>query len=679
MIKYSLALVVAIFFTSCSVKSLEGEGSMDESFIHSIKKGNTSLNEKQVNEIDLLENNNSNKNPEHKVYKIPKFDNNYASTSNKLLYKSKSGDIPVFNNKNGKMKISVENIPINDFINVVFGKMLKLNYVVSQKVQKMKNKITLVMNDKIPEKEFFDLVNKILSQNSIRIEKGDNDIWNVTYQKSRKKIMPSYYIGNSIPSTLKDSDTVFMLIPLTYIKPSRMSSMLRKFDKKTRFYPNMLKNAIGIEDTVAHLKRELNFIRYLDKPSFGKKDIYMFHLEYIESSKFLSQITNILKIQNIPIAKNINDVGMVLLNIDSINSILVITDKKEWLDIVKFWMEKLDTAEHSSTEKKLYIYHVLNRKADELTEIINQISTQLKGVKNKKESKPDDTKIIADLPTNTIMIYTTPMKYKMILPIIKQLDKLPLQVLIQAEILDLTMTGNFSLGFEWFLSKNGYRVGTLGGLGIGGAGLTGSVIKSSLGFQSLVNAFIQNKTLKVLSQPRIVVLNNEQGTFNVGQRVPTVSSETSTDHSSNTPTILRNIKYANTGIILNVLPTVNSNGIVTLRISITLSAGQTNTLSNIDSPIIINRSITTSVVLNSNDTLLLGGLISNDKSKTDTSVPFLSKIPWIGNLFKSYSYSNDKHEMIILIKPTIINSMNNYNMETYKFYELLKYIPNLDN
>jgi general secretion pathway protein D len=466
------------------------------------------------------------------------------------------------------------------------------------------------------------------------------------------------------------------------------------------------------------VRQTLQLINVIDTPSMEKKTPYLLEFENIEVQKFKSRMESILKNNSIPLADSIKDVGIVLNPIDELNALLVLTPKKSWLDMVVFWKNKLDIISEVSDTPQLYMYKVKYRKADEFASVLqtalprtiarvpslrnqNIVASQTSSRSGENSSisangiasnqlnfqnSMNSLQIKADLHTNSLMMHLTSSQYKQILPIIKKLDKLPLQVLVEVTLAEVDITNNFNLGFEWSLLNNkalaaagtvpldGAHTLTLGGA----KGITSTLFKTNL--TSLINAFAEDKVLDILSRPSLMILNNKTGNINVGQQVPVISSEVSSnDVSSNTstPSILRNISYTSTGITVNLTPTINSNGTLTLDIGITLSEAQSNKTSSIDSPLIINRQLTTSIVMHSDDSVLLGGLISHNFSNGDTGVPVLKELPLIGDLFKSQSKAHRKTELIILIHPKIIKNRSELNNETEKFKLLLKNLKKL--
>ena len=245
----------------------------------------------------------------------------------------------------------------------------------------------------------------------------------------------------------------------------------------------------------------------------------------------------------------------------------------------------------------------------------------------------------------------------------EKLDTEPKQVLIEVTIAEITLTDQLQFGFEWYLkhTSSDYvgELQTIGGLGIGGAGFTYTLLGTAGKFNMIFNAFAKKNLINIVSTPHLVVLDGKEATINVGTEVPVVSSETTApDITAGQPSILRNVQYRNTGVILSVKPVITSEDKLNVEISQELSEAQANNISNIDSPIILNRSIKTTLNIKSGQTVLLGGLISENTSRTKSKVPLIGDIPVLGNLFSVNSKGKNKTELIITITPYIIKDSN---------------------
>lgn len=590
--------------------------------------------------------------------------------------------------KGNNVKVNIESIPLNEFIDFIFSSVLKLNYSVDKKVKALKQPINLNMSESISKQALLNVVEKLLEKESVTLTKENETIFIAlsSSQKIKDDLSNKYiFFGRKIPTHIKDDKKVMVFVPYYYTAPKSSFKILKRLGAGHVYFSYIKGNIQILDGKAKDVRQTLEMISVIDSLNIEKKEPYLIELENVEVEKFKSSLVNILKSNSIPIANTINDVGIVLTEIKELNGLLILTPKQSWLDRVLFWKDKLDVISQSDTEhSRLYSYKVKYRKVDELAGVLSDILSSIdSNIENNKTilapSLPKvSTKIKADLYTNRLMINTTSSQYKELLPIIKKLDTLPLQVLLEVTLAEVTMTDTFSLGFEWALLNNKAITGTplkVSGahtLGFGGKGISSNLFTTNL--TSLINSFAEQKKLEILSRPRLIILNNKTGNINVGKQVPVVSSEASAQDLGATAnsSILRNITYITTGTSVGLTPTINSNGSLTLDINIQLSEAQTNKTSNIDSPLIVNRSLTTSAVMQSGATILLGGMISHNNSNGHGGVPILKDIPWLGNIFKSQSENHVKTELIILITPKILKNNNDSYEETRKFKILLK-------
>jgi len=276
---------------------------------------------------------------------------------------------------------------------------------------------------------------------------------------------------------------------------------------------------------------------------------------------------------------------------------------------------------------------------------------------------------------NQLLVRARPSQWEEIESAIKRLDNTPLQVQIETRILEVKLTGQFQFGVQWYLegliggTNNGngtYTPGQPGnqqqwGLGQGGTQYNPGTSTSpgDAFFYSFVNhnlqvavrALEQNGNTKTLSAPSLVVLNNQIAQIQVGDQVPI--NQTSVNPGVGTA-VYNQVNYLNTGVILNVQPRVNPGGLVYLNVQQQVStpsypAGSAN-------PTIAQRSMGTQVAVQSGQTVLLGGLISQNDSTSDTGIPGLNRIPLLGRLFGSTNRNRTRTELIVLITPKVVGS-----------------------
>ncbi|NPA45431.1 MAG: hypothetical protein GXO49_07850, partial [Chlorobi bacterium] len=524
------------------------------------------------------------------------------------------------------------------------------------------------------------------NSNGIVINKKNN-IYYISRGKAKKVEKLSNYIlyGRIIPKKISPMQKITVIVPSYYIDLTKIEWMIKKFylSSNAYIYNYRKYHVLFITDNVENIKKALAFIDLMDVPTMKHKYTSIIGLKYIDVESFMKRLKELLPASGVNIANDLNDLGILIKPIPELNSLLLVSDKKKWISLVDFWKRKLDIIDVDSESPQIFIYKPRNRNAKDLANIINKLFTDIKlspVSKKKSKQKTQKTttnkfKVINDEERNRLIIYTTPKKYKEIYKMVKKLDVLPKQVLIQVTIAEITLKDALQYGFEWFLQHQGatnYSIGTLGNLGIGSGGLIGSVINSDQTFQSIMNFLAQKNLINILSSPKLLVLDNQTASINVGTQVPVLSSSTkSTNTDTGSTQLTQSVEYRNTGIILNVKPTIHSNGVLSLKISQTVSDPQPNSTSDISSPMILNRTLNTNVILKSNQALLLGGLIKQTVGKTINKVPVLGDIPILGNLFKTVSYSKDKTELIILVKPIIINNEKDGDDVTKSFQKLI--------
>ena len=287
--------------------------------------------------------------------------------------------------------------------------------------------------------------------------------------------------------------------------------------------------------------------------------------------------------------------------------------------------------------------------------------------------------IIADDVHNALVVLATPQEYKMVESAIQKLDIVPLQVLIEASIIEVTLKDNLAYGVEWFFknsvnSKNKKGIGTLD---LGAAGLTPltgfsyTIVDNAAQVRVALNALAEESEVNVLSSPSLMVLDNKTAKINVGDEIPVPTRQSVSTVDPNAPTV-NEIQFRQTGVTLTVTPRVNSGGLVTMEIKQEVSNAVSTTSSNIDAPTIQQRQIESVVAINSGDTIILGGLIQETKTNGESGVPGLRKIPLIGNLFKQSNDEKRRTELLVLITPRVTGSREEANQVTDEFKRRLR-------
>jgi len=693
-IMYRLELIFLIFLVSgCSMIDVNKRQDTKKYILKDIDGRLTKVVESSDN--NLLESDNGVEDISSYIY-----DNNnlqqVTNISNPVQRRAIfNSDLQVINKHfdNKKVKIAIEEMPLNKFLHLVFGKVLEVDYVLDQSIQKNTQPVSINLKDKISKKEFLKIINNMLEAFNVFIDIEKDIFYIKKSTRSLRESVDKIYLGEKVPSNLDDQQTIYMMRPYFYNKYiNKYSRFVKNYflSKNGKVTIDRDEHIIKIKDKVSNIKKALAFYSFMDQPTLRNKNMKLIHMENIDVTRFIEQMKPILTGYGIPISDHIRSLGIQFVPIKPINSFLLISEKESWTQTVLFWKDKLDVVEESMAESNFFVYTPRNRKASELVTIINSFKDSVKR-KDKSVPEIDSTKVdgtkddlkkiglqlVEDKERNNILIYGTKSEYSNILKMLKRLDSLPRQVLVEVTIAEITLRDSMQFGLEWFLKEQGHDYGlVLNALGAGSAGVSGILSATSGNFGASFNALQTNKYVNVLSNPKLLVLNNHSANINVGNQVPIITSQASAsdlEGGGTSSSILQNIQYRSTGIQLTVKPTINSKGYLTLNISQNVSNAQKNDTSDISSPLIFTRSISTDVILKSGEMVLLGGLITEDKSLDKTMIPFLGSIPVLGKLFSTQGESIDKTELVILVKPTIITSDSDARMVTDTLLDLINF------
>jgi general secretion pathway protein D len=268
--------------------------------------------------------------------------------------------------------------------------------------------------------------------------------------------------------------------------------------------------------------------------------------------------------------------------------------------------------------------------------------------------KAGDLRIVANNDSNSLLILANPAEFSVIEAALQRLDSPSRQVLIEASLAEVTLTDELRYGVQWtFSGKNGpVTLSDTGKIEQSFPGLS-FLFTGSTNISAVLNALESVTKVRVISSPKLVTLNNHEAQLQVGDQVPVTTQSAVSTSASGAP-IVNSVAMRDTGVILQVTPRVNKNGLVQLDISQELSNSVPTTTSNIDSPTIQERKLSTTVVVKNGDTVALGGLITENVTKSRSGVPYLSKIPALGGLFRDTHDTKTRTELILLITPRVM-------------------------
>ena len=282
-----------------------------------------------------------------------------------------------------------------------------------------------------------------------------------------------------------------------------------------------------------------------------------------------------------------------------------------------------------------------------------------------------EIRLIADEVTNAVVVTTYPRLWKEIEETIKKLDRMARQVMIEVLAAEVALTDDTTLGIEWAVRSGKFDIsstatGTLPGRPLSGLLPGGGVVPAGLNlfafatdkFLSALNALASLNKVTVLSSPTIMTAENKKAVINVSTSVPVVTSQQVPVATGGITgnAITQSVEYKDAGVILTVTPRIGEQGTVALDVRQEVNDVGPTQPPPINSPIFFKREAETSVVLVSNETLVLGGLIQNKRTLVRTGIPWLNEIPILGYLFGSREWKTERTELLLLITPRLVGT-----------------------
>ncbi len=298
-----------------------------------------------------------------------------------------------------------------------------------------------------------------------------------------------------------------------------------------------------------------------------------------------------------------------------------------------------------------------------------------------------EIRIIPDDLNNSVIIVANNQDYKTVRDLIDQIDLMPLQVHIDATILSVTLNDKIDYGVKWQFRNAVDLAGQNTGVGASGdligldkltdlskaasgaaSGGFSYLLSNTNGkdINAALNAIASKTNVNVVSSPSLMVLNNQEASIQVGDKVPSLSGTAIT-----TGVVTNSIQMIETGVKLTVTPRVNASGVVIMDIEQNVDEATKTETSTINSPTILKRSIKTSAAVDSGETVVLGGLISESNNDGLTGIPLLMDIPVLGELFSATGRGKKRSELVVLITPQVVQNRSDAKAVTQEYRQRL--------
>lgn len=500
------------------------------------------------------------------------------------------------------------------------------------------------------------------------------------------RVLPSNLPAEIVtPETLGDGTAarVMQVTPLTYVSSDAVIQAISPLLESEGSVSQLgNRDLLVISGTEFELQRVNQLLMLIDADPFSNQGIHLYQLSNANATEVATELSEVLLL-----IEGSNPSYQVR-GIESINAILVTAPASRGFDEISRWVQILD-ADSQEQAEQLFVYKVKNLVALELAETLSNVfeeedeqlevrneeavgegSQPLLSPGQTEESLPELTetgtavsadltvKIVADEATNSLLIRSTARDYRQLLTTINQLDAVPLQVMVNAVIAQITLTDATRFGVDWSRIANSTAADPISTdssttfvPNLGGLMFTKGFLDGSARVEATLEAIAVNNDVRLLARPSLTVINNQEGEIQIGAEVPVEAGQAIGSGGVSTT----NIQYRPTGIELYITPQINDDGIVNLIIRQVLSSVDNGSSGVNNNPVFNNQEISTTVVVRNGENVVLGGLIQTDDELLNTGIPILNRLPVVGKLFSYQQETQERRELFIVLRPEIIN------------------------
>ncbi|WP_051989910.1 type II secretion system secretin GspD [Caulobacter sp. AP07] len=480
-------------------------------------------------------------------------------------------------------------------------------------------------------------------------------------------------------------------VPLSFSTPSEVAKALEAMTgSKAVLYSNDKLGLIVLGGSGSELQATLETIKVLDRNVFEGARIRWFDLRQAAAGTVAADLSKIMATAGVQ--------GVSVSPLNRLNGLIVSARTETAMNEVAGWITKLDTPSRDLSTQ-LYVYRPRSASAASLAKTLSQVlgtgddkagsgrldSRQDGGASTStgadaasrgdggqsasatagrgggdfgdQQALEDGVRIGVDKDSNTLIVRAPPARWMSLQQTLAEIDRPASQVMIEASIIEVSLTNDFRFGVDWSAVGDG---GKLTGNSIYNEG--GAIAPKFPGFSitylggdidAAVNALGSRTTIDVVSAPKLITLDNHKARLQIGDQVPVIT-QTATNTTTSTPAIVSTVEYRDTGVILEVTPRISGDDRVVVDIAQEVSGVAKTVTSGIDSPTIQQRKLASTLVLQDGAVVALGGLISHRRSDSDSGVPGLKDVKLLGNLFKSKNKEAARTELVVLLTVRIM-------------------------
>ncbi|HXU89217.1 MAG TPA: type II secretion system secretin GspD [Methylomirabilota bacterium] len=638
--------------------------------------------------------------------------------------------------------LNFDNADIETVIHAA-SEIVGFNYVLAPDVR---GKVTVQTSGRIPQEDVFGVLLGILEVHGFTAVKAGNLYKIVRLEGARERAVPTV-VGDVAVDSRNADEIITQIIPIRHASVNDLGVLLRPFvSSRGTLVANRETNVLVVTDAVANIRRVLDIVKLVDV-QVSLDEVQIIPVAFADATE-VATILNQLFVggrlraaaPGTPVAPSpqvapgapAGPAGAPtaterppLVIAERRSNSIVVHGRRSEIETIRRILSQLDV--NVTGGRRVFIYFAENAKSKDLTATLNAIYGAKETVPTAGPTPPAQPRtpgqppplpgapptvgpggpigggpglaefglaegqfrFIADETTNSVIVTTTPRQWTDIEPTIKQLDKMPRQVLIEVLVAEITLQDDTKLGVDWALKTGSFRfvsqsvttstsgppgitaptgLEALGSAtavaGLPGAGLTAFAFATDQ-FFAMLNALSSENRVNVISNPHVMTSENKKAVVNVSTSIPIVTSQqtgtlapvttAATPTVSTTGSLNQTVEYRDAGVVLTVTPRIGERGTVALEVK-----QEVNDIGDPEPPTgsrrINKREAETSVVLMNNQTLVMAGLIQERRGAADRGIPIVNRIPFLGFLFGFKQRTVEKRELILLITPRVVGT-----------------------
>ncbi|MBI4474842.1 MAG: type II secretion system secretin GspD [Acidobacteria bacterium] len=601
--------------------------------------------------------------------------------------------------------LNFDNTDIHPVVRII-GEILGINYVIDPTVR---GTVNLNTAGQLQRSDLLPILEAILKMNGATMVRAGN-----FYQivPANTAVRMPVEVQSARPGISPDDQIVLQVVRMKFVAAEEMARLLTPYMSEAG---NIVAQGglLLITDRRSNLRKLLEIVDEFDASAFHGERVRLLPVK----NNRVRDVVEDLKTVFSGYALSTNT-AIRFLPIERMNSVLVVTPNAEVFPEVERWLAQLDQPVQTAGARN-FVYRVKNSKASDLQRVLLELyggaqptngtgsfqtaagepapagvpaaPPPAAGGASRSPAEasvgtwvnPGQLRIIADVVNNALVVQATSQDYQQILRTLEELDVLPRQVLIDAQVYEVALDHSLSLGLSAKLQSRStlnpaQTTAAFDTSGPGPAGFSATTfafIGRTRELLAFLNASENRSRVRTLSAPSILVSNNSTARVQIGTEVPIPGASSFTPLGGTNQTI----QFRDTGVLLNVTPQINDGGNITLTISQEVSQAGVNTTSAIVAPVIGKSSVTSTIVARTGDTVALTGFIRENDDLGRNRVPLLGSIPGVGLLFGNTRKSTSRTELIILITPHVITSAEESSAATNELKARLKEVRSLLN